>query len=283
MTKKVKKLVLAASGFGTRFLPITTSLPKEMFPIIDKPVFQYVLEEGLIKGIEELILVVSKDKWILLDYIKRSKDKNFQKLLKSVKITIVYRKPELLGNAAPVLSAKKYLKDDPFVVLWADSFGLRKDNRIGKMLSTYLTVQKPVVCLFPFFERARYIYAVPKVEKVSKDLLIVKRIFEKPGNKKIASPYCFGNGYLLEPNIFDYIERLKPTEKGELVLEEAVDAYCQKNLTYGMVFRDEFFEAGNKQDFIKTSLKLLLYREDLKDSYFQILEELHKEVYTSTG
>lgn len=278
MIKQLRKVLVAAGGLGTRFLPITTSVPKEMFPLIDKPVIQYVLEEALVNGIEELILVLSKDKNSLLDYLKNSKDKDFQNLLKNIKITSVYRKENSpLGNGMPLLDFRKYIDNEPFLVLWGDSFGLRKHKRIERMLKLYSKFHRPIICFIPFFERARYLYAVPKVEQFSKDLLIVKRIFEKPGRKKIVSPYVFANGYLLEPDIFPYLEKLKCNKKGEIVLEDAIDAYCQKNLVYGMVFRKPLFEAGNKIDYIKSSLKLLLYRKDLKESYFQIYEELKKE------
>lgn len=263
--KKVKKLLIAASGLGTRFLPVTSSLPKEMFPIIDKPVFQYVLEEGIVNGIEEVILVISKDKQILLDYLKRSTDKSFKKLLKSIKITIVYREPQLLGNAAPILSSEKYLKNEPFLVLWADSFALRRDGRISDILNLYSKVQKPVICLFPFFEKARFIYAIPKTEKTTNGQILVKRIFEKPGMKKIQCKYAFGNGYLLEPDIFPYIKRTKVTKEGEIVLETAVDKYCQKNITYASIFKKPFFEVGNKEDYVKNALKLFKYRNNLND------------------
>lgn len=276
MIKKVKKIVVGAGGLGARFLPITSSLPKEMFPLIDRPVIQYVLEEGLVNGVEELILVVSKDKQVLLNYLKESRDKDFRKLLKNVKITIVYRQPKALGNAIAVLAAKNYLKDEPFLVLWADSFGLRSHHRVEDLLNTYLKVQRPIMCLIPFTDRARYLYAIPKIENATKNLVIVKRIFEKPGRKKIESPYAFANGYLLEPDILKYLEKTKPNYKGEIILEDAIDAYCQENLVYGWVFKKPLFEAGNKLDLVRTSLQLLNYRQDLKKGYNQILIDLKK-------
>ena len=277
MQKKVRKVALASSGFGTRFMPITSNLPKEMFPIIDKPIFQYVLEEILVEGIEELVLIVSKAKKILLDYIKDSPDKDFQNLLKKIKITVTYRKPSLLGNGAPILSAKKYLKDGPFFVAWADSFALRKDNRVVDILKAYKKLQRPIVGLLPITERARYIWAVPKVERISRNKVIVKRLYEKPARKKLMSDFAFANGYLLEPDIFNYLERTKPRENREIVLEDAIDAYCRENLTYGVVFRKPFFEAGNKIDYVGSSLKLLRYRKELRSGYFQILKEIQKE------
>lgn len=278
MVKRVKKVLVAAGGLGTRFLPISSTLAKEMFPLIDKPVIQYVLEECLVNGIEELILVISKEKKVLLDYLKNSKDIEFQKLLKRVKITFLYRKDSFpLGNGIPLLDFKKHIKDGPFLVLWGDSFGLRKHRRIEKMLKLYSKLQRPIICFIPFFERARFLYAIPEIKQVSKNLLIIKRIFEKPGKKKIASPYAFGNGYLMEPDLFPYLERLKPNKKGEIVLEDAIDSYCQNNLVYGMVFREPLFEAGNKIDYIKSSLRLLLYKKELKKYYPQILEELKEE------
>ena len=273
MTKKVKKLVVPAGGLGTRFLPITSVLPKEMFPLIDKPIIHYVLEEALVNGIEELILAISKDKQLLLDYITNTKDENLKKILKNIKVSVAY-KNDFIGNAAGILDAKKYIGNDPFVIVWADSFGLRKDNRIGKMIKLYKKMHQPIICLFPFFDRARYLYAVPEVEQISKDVVKVKRIFEKPGDKGPVSPYCFGNGYLLESDIIEYIEKSTRNSKGEFVLEDAVDAYCQKNLAYGMIYRKPFFESGNKYDYAKTFVELFEYRSDL--SYNQLFKDLFK-------
>lgn len=259
--KRVRKLLVAAAGKGTRFLPITSTLPKEMFPIIDKPMFQYVLEEGIVDGINELVLVINENKGLLLDYIKKSKDKKFQELIGSVKLTIVDQKGSLYGDAIPIYEARKHLGDEPFMVLWADSFGLRKHGRIKRMLKIFSQKEKPLISLISKNRRASYLYAIPKIKPVSKNLVMVKRLFEKPGSRAIPSRFTFPNGLLLEPDIFPYIEKTKPNRRGEISIVDTIDSYCQKNLVYGSIFQKPFFEAGNPVDLVETMSRLIKLRK----------------------
>ena len=265
MKKTVKKLVVAAAGRGTRLLPITSVLPKEILPIVDKPVFQYVLEEGIADGIKELVLVISREKELLLKYLENTVSGDFRSLLRRIKITIVYQKEGgKYGDAVPIMAAMDHLEDEPFLVAWSDSFSLRKDGRVKELLDTYQSYQKPVISLIPITQRETSLYAVPKISKVAKSIVMIERLLEKPGSKDAPSLFGAPNGFVLEPDVFSYLRQLKPNKKGEYSIIDAIDAYCQENLVYGKIFRGPFFEAGNKADVIKTVSRIAYYREDLK-------------------
>lgn len=265
MKKNVKKLVVAAAGNGTRLLPITSVVPKEILPIIDKPLIQYVLEDNLANGIEELILVISKNKELLLDYLENTSSKELKDLINKIKITIVYQQEAgKYGDAVPIMAAESHL-DEPFLVAWSDSFSLRKDDRIKDLLLTYKNYQRPVISLIPISQRETKLYAIPKIQSIKKSVGVVERLLEKPGPEQAPSLFGAPNGFILEPDIFPYLKKLKPNNKGEYSLIDAIDAYCQENLIYGNVFNSPFFEAGNKVDVIKSVQAIANYREDLKE------------------
>lgn len=267
MTKiGVKKIVVAAAGKGTRLLPITSVLPKEILPIVDKPVIQYVLEEGIVDGIEELVLVISKKKELLLNYLENTTSGELKDLIKNVKITIVYQQEGgKYGDAVPIMAAADHLKDEPFLVAWSDSFSLRQDGRIRELLATYQTYQKPVISLIPISERETSLYAVPEIKNIKKSVGEVKRLLEKPGPERAPSLVGAPNGFVLEPEIFLYLNNLTPNKKGEYSLIDAIDVYCQEKMVYGRIFKGPFFEAGNKADVIATVSRIAEYRDDLKE------------------
>lgn len=264
MGKKVRKILIAAAGRGTRLLPITSAVPKEMLPVIDKPVFQYVLEEALVAGIEEVILVINKQKKVLLEYIKNGDSPNFKQLLKKIKLRVVYQKGKLYGDAVPVMAAKKFLQDGPFLVLWADSFSLPKYSRIKKMIDSYKRYGASVLSLIPIAKQQTNLYAVPQIEGKNKDVVIIKRLLQKPGPKRAPSLLSAPNGYILNPDIFNYLKNFKPNSQGELTLIDAIDLYCQDKDVYGVIFRKPFYDAGNRVDYVKATLGVALERPDLK-------------------
>lgn len=278
MTKSVKKVVIAAAGLGTRFLPVTAKLPKELLPIIDKPTIQYVLEEALISGIEEIILVINHKKKILQDYLKSSQDSKFRKLLNQVKLRIVFQDSEYYGTGAPLLATRNYVGEEPFIYLFADSFSLGKYGRIQGLIKAYGKLQTPIISLIPCSENSTSIYGIAQVQKLVDNIVIVKKLVEKPKQKLTPPIFAAPNGYLLTPGVFGYLDKINLEENGELATN--LPEFCQENLVHGVIFDSPFFEAGNKVDFVKTQLKMLFEREDLNESRFEmkkfILEILEK-------
>ncbi len=264
MGKKVRTIVIAAAGVGSRFSPLAPILPKEMFPIIDKPVIQYVIEEANVSGINEIIIVINKNKQILVDYLL--KNDSFRKTLKNTSIKFVHQEGQHYGDAIPIISAEKFLKKEPFLVLWADSFSLPKFERIKNLIRIYDKYQKSVVSFIPIsVEQTAYSAAVPRIKRVNGNLITFDRIFKNPGPIHAPALLTAPSGFILEPEIFLHLHKLEPNKQGEYCLINAIDSYCKKHLTYGLIFKKPFFEAGNPKDLIKTIIKIPFYRDDLKD------------------
>lgn len=267
------KVVVAAAGIGSKFFPLATRLPKEMFPVIDKPVLQYVIEEALHPGIDEIILVINKNKKMLFDYLLLNTSPEFQKLLKGIKLTVTYQTGNKYGDAIPILCAEKYVKNLPFLVLWADCFSLRKFSRIKELLRIYEKYKKPAVSFVPISaEQTAYSAAVPRIKRVNGNLITFDRMFKNPGPIHAPALLTAPSGFILEPEIFNYIKNLKSNKTGEYCLIDAIDDYCKKNLMYGLIFKKPFFEAGNPKDLIKTIMRIPFYRDDLKDIKKEIVK-----------
>lgn len=264
MRKSLKKVVICAAGKGTRMLPITSVIPKEMLPIINKPVIQYVLEEAIVPGIEEVILVINSRKSIILKYIKSSNSGEFNKLMRKINLKIVYQQRGCYGSACPLVAAQKYLENDPFLVLFADSFGMREHSRIEDMIKVYSEHGNSVICLVPATERHKKIYGIAKI-KNRNGMVVVKNIIEKPGRSVSGSIFAAPNGYLLTKGFFSSIKSLKPGKGEELGLPNAVNHYCKKNIVQGAIFEGPFFEVGNRLDFVDTQVRMSAYNKGVRE------------------
>lgn len=258
MTSDVKKVVICASGKGNRFLPITSSLPKEMFPIIDKPVIHYVIEEALVPGIEEIILVIKRHKRILADYVRSESNFAFKKKLRNIRCTIAYQSDKIDGNGAALIAASKRLKKEPVLALFADSFSLKKFSRLTELIKTYKKFKSPVISLIPLTGNHANIYGVAQVSHISRKVVLIKKMVEKPGERIRGSAYAYPNGFLITPEILLLVKKQIDDGVKELSIPEAISTYSQKKSVYGVVFRGSFFETGNQADYIKAQVRTAL-------------------------
>ncbi|MBN1263353.1 MAG: NTP transferase domain-containing protein [Candidatus Pacebacteria bacterium] len=265
MDIKVRKVVIFAAGKGTRLSPITSYIPKEMLPIINFPVIHYVLEESLVDGIEQVILVIKKNKSLIAEYVRDYLNRREGK--KKVGLEIVYQKDTHYGTAAALIDARNHLKKEPFLTMFADSFALKRDNRLKFLLRVYRQYRAPVISLIPAGPKEACTYGMVEAEEVEKDVVSIKRLVEKPGRNLKPPAYAAPNGYLLTPGIIPYLDRLTPEKNGELSLVAAITEYLEKNKVYGSVFKGLFFEAGNQVDFVDSQTKMILERKDLKRGY----------------
>lgn len=277
MGRIVRKVVIAAAGQGTRLQPITSVLPKEILPVVDRPVFQYVLEEAIAPGIEEVILVIKPKKRILLDYINSSSSLEFKQLIRQVKLTVVYQLDTSYGTGAALMAAKPYLKDEPFLMLFADSFSPKQFQRIPGLITAYLKYQQPVISLMIVSAPDTYTYGIVQVKPVKGNLVRIERFWEKPGPKILPPPfYAAPNGYILTSDIFSLIGL---DQSGELDVNIA--SYCQERLVYGVVFDGPYFEVGNRTDLIKSTGKMPFYRSDLTNIQLEIRSFMKKLAHKS--
>ena len=282
---KIKKAVIPAAGFGTRFLPATKSMPKEMLPIIDKPVIQFVVEEAISAGIEDIIIITGRGKRAVEDYFDSSPElelhlqKNGKtEILKEIEdisnlADIHYiRQKEPLGLGNAILKAEKHIGNESFAVLLGDDIIVDKNGILQLMKDHEKTNCSIIGAEEVPFERISK-YGVLDVEKVQ-DLLFVKDLVEKPKKEEAPSNLGIIGRYVLTPEIFDCIKRTKPGHGGEIQLTDALKLLLEKQKIYAKIIEGKRYDIGDKFNYVKAILDFALRREDLKKSVEEYLKNI---------
>jgi UTP--glucose-1-phosphate uridylyltransferase len=258
-TIPVRKAIIAAAGFGTRFLPQTKAMPKEMLPIVDKPIIQYVVEELVEAGIEHIIIVTG--------YSKRSIEDHFDNISADL---------DSNGNATPLLNAEHLIGNEPFIYTWGDDFVLSKPSRFKQLINTHAELGGSVITCFPAQTDEDYNrYAVVRGREVKDGIMDVDQIIEKPGKEKAQSNIISVGGYLFEPKLFDYLKRERQLLKDnqEFVFQPAVQRLLEDgHKVYGCQIQNgKFHDTGNKLDYMKTAVDFALMHDDIKDDFEKFL------------
>ena len=282
---KIKKAVIPAAGLGTRFLPATKSMPKEMLPIIDKPVIQFVIEEALEAGIEDIIIITGRGKRAIEDYFDSNPELEFhlekngkEKMLKEIKdisnlADIHYiRQKEPLGLGHAILRAEKHIGSEPFAVLLGDDIIVGK-NGILQLMEEYEKTNCSIIGAEEIPLERISKYGVLDVEKVQ-DLLFVKNLVEKPKKEEAPSNLGIVGRYVLNPEIFDCIKQTKPGYGGEIQLTDALKLLLEKQKIYAKIIEGKRYDIGDKFNYVKAILDFALRREDLKESVAGYLKEI---------
>lgn len=290
MNQEVKKAIVPIAGLGTRFLPLSKVVPKEFLPLVDKPTIQYIVEEAMHSGIEEIIFVVSSKKTAVIDYFKENK--NLEKLLKkrgrsellkelellktiSKKIsfsTVIQKQP--LGDGHAILQAASFAKKEPVAVMFGDDIVESKTPCIEQLIKLYKTSQRPILALYRVPQEKLSSYGVVAVDKIANRVFKIKQIVEKPSLENAPSNLAILGKYVLTPDVFEYLSKAKPNKKGEIVLAETLQKMLNegKNI-YGYEIEGRWLECGTKIDWLKTHFYL-----SLKDPrYGKILKSYLKE------
>jgi UTP--glucose-1-phosphate uridylyltransferase len=241
--KKIKKVVIPAAGFGTRFLPQTKAMPKEMLPIVDKPVIQYVVEEAVGAGIEDVIIVTGYSKRAIEDHFDKPNadlvdnlemGKKFEMLKEINKISelanfIYIRQKGPYGNATPIKSAQHVIGDESFLVLWGDDFVWAEPSRAQQMINAFEYYNATILCGIKTNKKEdTKRYGFVKGKKVADRVWLVEQLIEKPGPDKAPSDLAVVSGYVLTPDIFPILNNQKPGKGGEYYLPEAIDLLAKK-------------------------------------------------------
>jgi len=287
MTKPVRKVVIPVAGFGTRFLPATKASPKEMLPIVDKPVVQYIVEEAKKSGIEQIIFVTSSNKRAIEDHFDRSlelenllekkgKTKELAEI-QSISTGISYayvRQGEQKGLGHAVLSARELVGDEPFIVCGGDDIITGKSPSIKQLIDVYNKYQDPVLAVFEVNKNEVDKYGVidPQAE-ISKGLFELKGIVEKPSPEKAPSNYISAARWLLTPDIFDTLMQTKPGIGGEIQLPDGILTLMKSRPIYAKAVEGTYFDCGNKIEYLKAVVHFSLLRNDLKDAFKAFLKD----------
>ncbi len=274
----VRKVIIPVAGLGTRFLPATKATPKEMLPIIDKPVIQYVVEEAVASGITDVILVTSHAKRPVEDHFDENqalenwlKKQGKKDLLEQVRgishlANFVYiRQKGPYGNAIPVLNAAHLIGDEPFAVLFGDDvFDCPGTPRLRQMIDVYERYGDPVIAAIPTDDAGTKKYGIiDPGAQVGKRVYEIKGVVEKPGPAKAPSRLGSVGGYILTPDIFQEIRKLKPGAGGEYVLLDAISRLMKRRAAYACEIQGDYHDTGSKIGWLRANLSYALKRPDM--------------------
>jgi UTP--glucose-1-phosphate uridylyltransferase len=287
MASVVRKAVIPAAGLGTRFLPATKSLPKEMLPIVDKPSIQYVVEEAARAGIDDVLLITSRGKASLADHFDRApelehhlaasgKDEELEAIQAVAEMAQVHyvrqQEPKGLGHAVGV--AREHVGDEPFAVLLGDDIMHERAGVLKGMLGAFERHGGSVVALKTVEPAEISSYGSCRVEPVEPDLVRMLEVVEKPSPEEAPSDLALMGRYVFTPQIFDAIDRLKPGRGGELQLTDAIGLLLEEQRVYGYIFSWGRYDAGNKLDYLRANIELALERPDLGPGLRRLLADL---------
>ncbi len=273
--KEITKVIIPVAGLGTRFLPLSLAISKEFFPLVDKPIIQYVIEEAKNSGLKEIVFVVSPKQKMLMNYlqkspelekllIKRKKDKqlkelkDFENLFEGLSISYVTQKSPL-GDGHALLQAVKNMGDDAVVVSFGDDVIDSQIPALEQLINIYKTCNAPVVALKSLPKELIPSYGNVAVEKIASNLYKIKKIIEKPALGQIQSNLVIVGKYVLTPEVFNYLKKAKPSEKGEIILGEVFDQMLNDGCPiYGYEVKGEWLECGDKLKWLKSFMYMAL-------------------------
>ncbi|MEQ1786722.1 MAG: UTP--glucose-1-phosphate uridylyltransferase GalU [Acidimicrobiales bacterium] len=273
----VRKAVIPAAGLGTRFLPATKAQPKEMLPVVDKPAIQYVVEEAVRSGIDDILIITGRGKKAIEDHFDRSveleqdlhakgKDSLLAEVLDLANLADIHyvRQGEALGLGHAVATARKHVGDQPFAVMLGDDIMDEHSTVLTEMIEAHASTGAAAVIAckhFPLEEISAY--GSIAYEEVGERLLKVLGIVEKPKPEDAPSTWGVMGRYVFTPDIFDSIDRTKPGAGGEIQLTDAIGGLLPELEVYGYTFDEGRYDIGSKLDYLRATVELALARDDL--------------------
>jgi UTP--glucose-1-phosphate uridylyltransferase len=289
-TRTVTTAVIPAAGLGTRFLPATKAQPKEMLPVVDKPAIQYVVEEAVRAGIDDILIITGRGKRSLEDHFDRNfeleyflgeKGKHDQRdqLVDIAELADIHyvRQGEPLGLGHAIAVARKHVGDNPFAVLLGDEWMSAESRLLEGMIATYERYNRSVVALKEVTPEEISRYGCAKPEPVSDRLVQILDLVEKPDAAVAPSNLAVMGRYVLTPEIFEALERIEPGSGGELQLTDAIALLIQSQAVYGYTFSEGRYDTGQVLDYLKVIVELASERDDLGPKFRSFLADFVRE------
>jgi UTP--glucose-1-phosphate uridylyltransferase len=287
----IRKAVIPAAGFGTRFLPATKSQPKEMLPIVDTPVIQYVVEEAVQARIADLLMIIGKGKRSIEEHFDRSfqlesqleakgKTEELQamrRISELADIHFVWQK-EMRGLGDAVYCARHHVADEPFAVLLGDTVIDSAKPAASQLTDLYEELRQPVILLEQVEPAKVSLYGVIDGEEIRPGVYRIHDFVEKPKPEEAPSNLVIAGRYLLTADVFDHIERTMPSGDGEIQLTEALRSLAQSRPVYGWKLQGKRCDIGNKEGFIRTNIEFALKRDDMSDDLRQFIKQLAEKI-----
>ncbi len=288
MTKSVRKAVLPVAGLGTRFLPATKSVPKELLPVVDRPLVQYAIDEARDAGIDEFIFVNGRNKTAIEDYLdhafelqtllhdkgKHEELELLKKLMPRSGKAAFVRQQEPLGLGHAVWCAKNFVGDEPFAVLLPDDLVVAKPGCLGQMVAAYEKTGGNIVAVEDIPREHTNKYGVLDVGETDGPLVEVKGLVEKPDPAEAPSTLRIFGRYILSPEVFTHLEKHETGAGGEIQLTDAMAKLISSQPFHGLQFEGLRYDCGTKLGFLLANLALGLKRDDLKDRLLPMVKEL---------
>ncbi|GAA0676368.1 UTP--glucose-1-phosphate uridylyltransferase GalU [Clostridium cadaveris] len=285
----VNKAIIPAAGLGTRFLPATKAQPKEMLPIVDKPTLQYIIEEAVNSGIEEILIITGRNKKSIEDHFDRSvelelelESKGKMELLEEVrKISnmvnihfIRQKEPKGLGHA--IHCAKTFIGNEPFAVLLGDDIVYSEKPCLKQMIDAYDEYKTTILGVQEVPHEDVNKYGVVDGLHIEDRVYKVKDLVEKPAVDEAPSDMAILGRYIINPGIFEILEHTKPGKGGEIQLTDALKELATKEAMYAYNFEGRRYDVGDKQGFLEATVEYALRRDDLKDNFLKYLKTIVK-------
>jgi UTP--glucose-1-phosphate uridylyltransferase len=287
---KIRKAVIPAAGFGTRFLPVTKSQPKEMLPVVDKPLIQYCVEEAVQSGIKNIAVVTNGGKSSLQEHFHRSSkleqfldEKGKLELLAEVrKLSSLaefrfIKQKKALGLGHAILMAEKYIGHEPFAVLLPDNIFDCRIPCLKQLIEAYSELKASVIVLGYVAKGETERHGIVKSKQVRERVFQIENLIEKPSADKAFSNLGVFGRYVFEPDIFKAIKRTAPDERGEIQITDAIKLLLQAKPVYGYLFEGECYDCGDKLGLIKATVSLALKRPEFSRRLREFLSSLIKK------
>jgi len=282
---EIKRVIIPMAGMASRFLPLSLAVPKEFLPLVDKPCIQYLVQEAIDSGIKEVIFVISPKQKAILNYfnehsdikktlLSRKKESlvkellDFENIFKDISVSYVVQKlPK--GDGHAILQAEKFGKEEAVAVLFNDDIIYSDIPALNQLIKVFNTTNSPVVALKRTSVDKVSAYGNVSVEKIANGIFKIRRFIEKPKPEEIQSDLVVVGKYILTPEVFEYLKKAKPSEKGEIILAEVLEKMLQEGKTiYGCELKGEWLECGDKLKWIKSFFYMALkdprYQDELK-------------------
>lgn len=289
MIIEIKKAVVPVAGFGTRFLPATKSQPKEMLPIVDTPIIQYVVNDIVNSGIEDIIIVTGRTKRAIEDYfdfapeleyvLKRDKKYNLLSLVRSISNLAHFsfiRQKEPRGDGNAILSAHHLINNDNIAVAYGDEIIFDKKPVFSILQEVFYKFRKPVIALYKIPKKMVGAYGVAQVKKISKNIYKIINIKEKPKINEAPSNLILIGKYIITPDIIECLKKVNNKKKhGEVRLTDAFEEYLKKGgEIYGVEIKGKRFDCGNKLGYLQATVELALNNKETSKGFKKFLKSL---------
>ena len=281
---RIRKAVIPAAGFGSRMLPATKALPKEMMPIVDKPAIQYIVEELVDSGIEDILIITGRGKRAIEDHFDRNveihhalrerEDRQMLETLERIEelADIHYvRQKEMMGTGHAIAKARKHIGDEPFAVLFGDDLVVSDKPCIGQMMAQYEKYSASILGVTEIPQELVGSYGLVKAKEIN-DVFLVEGIVEKPDPSEAPSNLAMIGRYIFEPEIFEFLEKVEPSPGGEYLLTAAIQMMVQSRAVYACAIQGEWHTVGDLLSYLKTTVSFAMDHPAIGKAFREYLD-----------